>query len=99
MLYSFYFPGVLVGPYLEYAEYMKLVDGSLFKLTDKADAQSKSWFSGRRMVPNGRKRVAYWKMLMGLIFLGLFVVFGGNSSFSASLSDEFLKKSLLTRSV
>ncbi|KAJ3485015.1 hypothetical protein NLI96_g5245 [Meripilus lineatus] len=95
--YAFYFPGVLVGPYLEYAEYMKLVDGSLFKLTDKADAQSKSWFSGRRMVPNGRKRVAYWKMLMGLIFLGLFVVFGGNSSFSASLGGEFLKKSLLTR--
>ena len=37
----FYFPGVLVGPYLEYAAYMSLVDGSLFtdiERTDKAVA-------------------------------------------------------------
>lgn len=76
---------------------MRLVDGSLFKLTDKADAQSKSRFSGRRLVPNGRKRVAYRKMLLGLAFLGIFVVFGGGHTFAASIQDSFVNRGIISR--
>ncbi|KAG1828849.1 MBOAT, membrane-bound O-acyltransferase family-domain-containing protein [Suillus variegatus] len=57
--YSFYFPGVLVGPYLDYASYISLIDESLF--------EGKRSPSSTRSIPDGRKRVAYRKMLTGLV--------------------------------
>ncbi|KAI0796503.1 MBOAT, membrane-bound O-acyltransferase family-domain-containing protein [Abortiporus biennis] len=95
--YAFYFPGVLVGPYLEYADYMSLIDGSLFKTTDKVDAQVKSIFSGRRIVPRGRKRVAYKKMVFGLVYLGTYVVFGGSYNYGVAVQDWFAKRSIFYR--
>jgi lysophospholipid acyltransferase len=32
-----YFPGILIGPYLDYASYMALIDGSLFKSVERND--------------------------------------------------------------
>lgn len=83
----FYFPGVLVGPYLDYASYVSLIDESLFKSAKPM----------RRAIPDGRKRVAYRKMLMGLVFLGLFVVLGPSYSFAIALTPWFAKQSLLYR--
>ena len=51
----------------------------------------------RRLIPDGRKRVAYRKMFMGLIFLGVFVVFGGSHNFSAALTPWFASQPLLYR--
>ena len=77
-----YFPGVLVGPYLDYSEYNELVTEALYKGVQVAP--------GQRRVPKGRKRVAYRKMVKGLIFLGLFVLFGGTYNFGASLQPWFI---------
>lgn len=49
--------------------------------------------SGRR-VPKGRKRVAYTKMITGLIFLGVYVFFIGRFNFTVVLDDWFMTKSL-----
>ncbi|EKM59433.1 uncharacterized protein PHACADRAFT_249920 [Phanerochaete carnosa HHB-10118-sp] len=96
--YSFYFPGLLVGPYLEFADYMDLIDGTRFKLLEKADdKQFKAVSIPGRLVPRGRKRVAYRKMIMGLIYLGLFVVLGGQYNFGIAVQDWFAQKSLLYR--
>ena len=38
----------------------------------------------------GRKLVAYTKMVVGLIYLGAFVVLGGKYNYSISLTDECL---------
>ncbi|KAF8556286.1 hypothetical protein OG21DRAFT_675931 [Imleria badia] len=80
--FSFYFPGVLVGPYLDYASYTSLVDGSLFKSVECTKPM-------RRAIPDGRKRAAYRKMLKGLVFLGLFVVLDPFYNFATALTPWF----------
>ncbi|KAG9219407.1 hypothetical protein CCMSSC00406_0005301 [Pleurotus cornucopiae] len=85
--YAFYFPGFLVGPYLVFTDYMALIDESLFK-----DAQGKT--KPGLPVPEGRKRVAYRKMVTGLAFLGLFVFFSGKYNFGVALEPWFVEQSL-----
>lgn len=76
---------MLVGPYLTYASYTSLVDESLFKSVESPRPT-------RRAVPDGRKRVAYRKMLVGLIFLGLFVVLGPSYNFTTALTPWFAQQ-------
>ena len=90
----FFFPGVLVGPYLDYAEYRALVDESVFA----AHAGNGRTKPGRA-IPAGRKRVAYAKMGLGLGFLGLFVVFGGSCHFGVALTPWFVSKGWAYRCV
>lgn len=89
---SFYFPGILVGPYLDFTEYMDVVNETVFQ-----HAHVKATFKAGRTVPPGRKRAAYTKMVVGLAFLGAFVLFGPTYNFAASLTPEFAKKSFLSR--
>lgn len=86
----FYFPGVLVGPYLDYASYTSLIDGSLFKSVESTKPM-------RRAIPDGRKRVAYRKMSTGLAFLGLFVALGPSYNFAIALTPWFAKQNLFYR--
>ena len=51
---------------------------------------------GRRFAP-GRKRAAYTKMFSGLVYLGVYVLYGGKYNYSAALTSEFMKHSLLMR--
>ncbi|KZV75106.1 MBOAT-domain-containing protein [Peniophora sp. CONT] len=102
--YAFYFPGILVGPYLEYKAYMSLVDGSLFRIpaepvtsTTSSPAISRASSSAslsvsRRDIPDGRKRVAYGKGLLGLVFLITFVIMHGSLNASLMLQPWFLRK-------
>ncbi|KAK7060154.1 Lysophospholipid acyltransferase [Paramarasmius palmivorus] len=89
--YCFYFPGILVGPYLEYADYLALVHDTVFTSQNIKSA------NGKRNLADGRKRVGYRKMLMGLVYLGTFVVLGGQWNFTSLLSDEFVKKAMWER--
>ncbi len=51
----------------------------------------------RRLVPRGRKRVAFRKMLVGLAFLGAYVVFYPEFNFHLTVEDEFENRRLLSR--
>ena len=53
----------------------------------------------RRAIPDGRKRVAYRKMLTGLAFLGLFVVLNPSYNFATTLTPWFAEKTFLYRYV
>ncbi|KXN91169.1 Lysophospholipid acyltransferase [Leucoagaricus sp. SymC.cos] len=90
--YSFYFPGILVGPYLDFAEYTDLVNETVFK-----QPSIKSQHNSGRMLPPGRKRAAYTRMIMGLAYLGAFVFLGGTYNFSAALKPEFAEMSFVKR--
>ncbi|KAF8897151.1 MBOAT, membrane-bound O-acyltransferase family-domain-containing protein [Infundibulicybe gibba] len=90
--YSFYFPGMLVGPYLDFPEYRELVNETLFKA-----AEVKAKATSGRNIPLGRKRVAYRKMTLGLILLGMFVVLGPKFNFAIALTPEFAQRSILMR--
>ncbi len=52
-----------------------------------------------RLVPRGRKRVAYRKLAMGLAYLGMFVVLGGQYNYGIAIQDWFGQKSLWYRYV
>lgn len=90
--YAFYFPGVLVGPYLDYAEYMELVHEIGFQ-----DPKIKEKAKPGRKLPQGRKRVAYRKMVMGLLYLGTYVVIGGTYNLSTPLKPWFMEKNFIQR--
>lgn len=90
--YVFYFPGILVGPAVEYVYYEQLVSGALFAPNPNAAIKSE-----RNRVPEGRKRVAYTKLLLALFFLGLYAVAGTNLDYDRVLEPAFLKKSLFGR--
>ena len=89
---SFYFPGILVGPYLDFTEYMELINETMFQ-----HAHVKASLKEGRRLPPGRKRAAYTKMVMGLLYLGTFVFLGGKWNYTVSLTDDFMKMSLLKR--
>lgn len=88
----FYFPGMLVGPYLEYANYAALIDRSGYA-TDKGKEKA----SAVARLPPGRKRAGYWRMIQGLSFLGAFVLYGGSFTFPVVLTDWWLTKGFFYR--
>ncbi|KAH7876004.1 endoplasmic reticulum protein [Lentinula edodes] len=87
--YALYFPGVLVGPSLEFTDYINLVHERTFTAPGKHE--------GGRRLPAGRKRVGYRKMVTGLAFLGVFVVFGGSNNYSVMVTPWFAEQSWLKR--
>ncbi|KAK0498303.1 endoplasmic reticulum protein [Armillaria luteobubalina] len=87
--YAFYFPGVLVGPYLEFVDYMELITEKLYEGHVKENA--------KRNLPSGRKRVAYRKMLEGLVYLAIFVLLGAKYNFATILTPWFAEQSLWYR--
>ena len=91
--YVFYFPGLLVGPYLDYAEYTDLVHQSLFKHPNVV-----SKLPSHASLPPGRKSAAYLRMLKGLFYLAVFVLFGSNWSWNAIFIPEFKHMPFLHRS-
>jgi len=90
--YSFYFPGILVGPYLDFAEYMDLVNETPFQ-----DPAVKPKIKPGRRLPSYRKRAAYWRLVKGLAFLGIFVVLGPKFYYARGATPEFAQLSLLRR--
>ena len=95
----FYFPGFLVGPYLTYNEYQALVTGSLYKDAEKHELNvvNEADHLSQRLVPHGRKRVAYRKMFTGLLYLALFVLFYPECNFQLTVTDEFEARTLISR--
>lgn len=97
--YAFYFPGFLVGPFLEYAEYDALVSEKLFSRIEPPEHLREQLAESRkkRAVPPGRKRVAYNKMFFGLGYLGLYVFLFPKFNYGETVEPWFLRKSLLQR--
>ena len=92
-VYRLYFPGILVGPYLEFATYSSLIAGSLFDVTSVGGSEPHS------PIPTGRKRTAYRKMLFALGYLGIYMGLSPQISFQTSVTDWFLEQSLPSRFV
>lgn len=92
--YAFYFPGVLVGPYLDYNSYQSLIDGSIFKISEGNQPKRED---KDRFIPRGRKRMAYRKMVKALIFLGLYTTCYGTFNYTVALKPWFAKKHVLYR--
>ena len=90
----FYFPGILVGPYIDFPEYMELIDETTFQ-----NAQVKAKLKPGRRLPPGRIRAAYTKLFFGLVYLVAFLLYNGKYNYRVALKPEFMKHSLLMRYV
>ena len=88
----FYFPGILVGPHIDFPEYMELINETTFQ-----NAQVKAKVKPGRRLPPGRIRAAYTKMFFGLMYLVAFVHYNGKYNYHVALKPEFMKHSLLMR--
>ena len=95
--YSLYFPGFLVGPFLEYAEYDALVTEKLFKSATPPRHLHDPSFVPKRLLPSGRKRVGYFKLVTGLVYLGLFVTLYGRFNYTETLKPWFGRITLAER--
>ena len=90
----FYFPGILVGPYLDYAEYLDVINETAFQ-----HAQVKAIIKPGKRLPPGRKRAAYTRMAQGLFYLGVFVLLAPKFHFRVALEEWFLQLPLWKRCV
>ena len=90
----FYFPGILVGPYIDFPEYMELINETTFQ-----NAQVKAKVKPGRRLPPGRIRAAFTKLVFGLVYLVAFVLYNGKYNYRVALNPEFMKHSLLMRCV
>ena len=88
----FYFPGILVGPYIDFPEYMELINETPFR-----NVQVKARVKPGRHLPPGRVRAAYTKLFFGLVYLVAFVLYNGKYNYRVALKPEFMKHSLLMR--
>ena len=88
----FYFPGMLVGPFLVFADYTALVYETVF-----VSSPAKAGAAVRQTMPAGRKRTAFSVMFRGIACLGLYVVLGPKFNFSVLLLDSWKTKDLATQ--
>ena len=93
-IFRFYFPGILVGPYIDFPEYMELINETTFR-----NAQVKAKVNPSRRLPPGRVRAAFTKLFLGLVYLAAFVLYNGKYNYRVALKPEFMKHSLLMRCV
>jgi len=89
---SFYFPGLMVGPYLDYAGYVEVITGSLY---DKPPV--KSIAPSGQQFPPGRRRAVFTKFVHGILFLVALVLYSDTYKYEMVLEDSFLQKPLWKR--
>lgn len=83
-----------MGPYLEFANYQALVDGTTFKASSPEASKEAG---SKRVIPKGRKRVAYRKMITGLVSLYLFVTYGPRFNYSVAVQPWYAEQPLWYR--
>ena len=92
---SFFFPAVLVGPSFDYSTYDALVLHKIYDITppDMDDSQGKM----KTREPFGRRRVAMLHLVLGLVFLGVYAVYGGRASYERILTPVWYSWGPITR--
>jgi lysophospholipid acyltransferase len=89
LLCRFYFPAILVGHSSDLNTYLALTRGTLFNTCKDEDA--------KRHVPKGRKRVAYKRGLLGLVFLLTFSALSPLFNYHRILKDEWFTYNVIIR--
>ena len=87
-----YFHGIFIGPYLDFSEYMELINETRFR-----NAQVKARVKPGHRLPPGRVRAAFTKMFFGLLYHAAFLLNNGKYNYHVALKPEFMKHSLLMR--
>ena len=93
--YVLFFPGLMVGPSFDFAEYKRWVTLSMFDVVVR-DKTSKTGTVRKRKIPRSA-RPATMKLLEGTVWLIFFSLFSSWYSAAFALSDDFLQYGFLRR--
>ncbi|WVQ99616.1 hypothetical protein IAU59_006753 [Kwoniella sp. CBS 9459] len=94
--YCLFFPSVLPGPSFDYATYDALVHHTIYRVPPPGTSAEQAKIAHRR-VPYGRKRVAYLHLVIGLLFLGIYALYGSKAAYSRILTPVWYEWSLFNR--
>ncbi|KAL7421613.1 Lysophospholipid acyltransferase [Cryptotrichosporon argae] len=94
--YCLFFASVMPGPSFDYATYDALITHTIYDKPPPGSQPTQKEPTKRR-IPYGRKRVAYLHMVVGLVCLGAYAVFGQRADYSRILSDDWKSWSKTTK--
>lgn len=92
----FFFPSLLAGPAMDFAEYRRWLDTSMFDVPSTVDAARKPPTRKKRRIPRSATP-ALWKLAQGLGYLLLFLASSGSYNSGLLVSDSYLEHGLLKR--
>ncbi|PWN54093.1 MBOAT-domain-containing protein [Violaceomyces palustris] len=81
--YSFYFPGVMVGPSQRFSDYRAWTNGSLF-----ASPKGKEKADSRSVYPSGRIRASLFELGVGLGFMTIYATVAGGYGYERLIGAQ-----------
>eukprot|EP01117_Protostelium_nocturnum_P010151 TRINITY_DN3622_c0_g1_i2.p1 TRINITY_DN3622_c0_g1~~TRINITY_DN3622_c0_g1_i2.p1 ORF type:complete len:274 (+),score=68.77 TRINITY_DN3622_c0_g1_i2:80-901(+) len=84
--FVFYFPGLMVGPSMEFKDYVKFTDLSLFE--GEADSNGKRARKSLDSIPN-RKRTTLYRLIAGIAFFAVYGALGKKFAYHWTFDDSF----------
>lgn len=92
----FFFPALLAGPAMDFAEYRRWLDTSMFDVPSTVEASKKPPTRKKRRIPRSATP-ALWKLAQGLVWILLFLVCSGSYNPNLLVSDSYMDHGLLKR--
>lgn len=92
----FFFPALMAGPAMDFAEYRRWLDTSMFDVPANVDAAKKPPTRKKRRIPRSATP-ALWKLAQGLGYLLLFLASSGSYNPELLLSDSYMDYGILKR--
>ncbi|KAK2605278.1 hypothetical protein N8I77_008127 [Diaporthe amygdali] len=94
--YVFFFPSLLCGPAMDFAEYRRWLDTSMFEVPTAVDPAKKPPTRKKRRIPRSATP-SMWKLATGLVWIVCFLNFSGWYNTDLLLDDSYMDYSLPRR--
>lgn len=94
--YVFFFPALLAGPAMDFAEYRRWLDTSMFEVPSSVDPAKKPPTRKKRRIPRSATP-AMWKLATGLVWILCFLNFSGWYNTDILLSDSYMEYGIARR--
>ncbi|KAJ0116531.1 hypothetical protein J7T55_007511 [Diaporthe amygdali] len=94
--YVFFFPSLLCGPAMDFAEYRRWLDTSMFEVPTAVDPAKKPPTRKKRRIPRSATP-SMWKLATGLVWIICFLNFSGWYNTDLLLDDSYMDYSLPRR--
>lgn len=92
----FFFPSLLCGPAMDFAEYRRWLDTSMFEVPSNVDPAKKPPTRKKRRIPRSATP-AMWKLATGLVWILSFLKFSGWYSTELLVSDSYMAHGMAKR--
>lgn len=92
----FFFPSLLCGPAMDFAEYRRWLDTTMFEVPSTVDPAKKPPTRKKRRIPRSGTP-SMWKMATGLVWILCFLNFSGWYGTEMLVSDSYMDYGVLRR--